>query len=214
MTAKLCDVLLHKEQGDKWYSYLAPEEYHFWNLHSQWEPSKFRKYQTQILALSIGAEMTVPGTRNIQKFRSKDPLYLECGIEVTKGKIETKQKKYARATLRVDSVYEFNEAMKEFSKIAKINIWEIKQIQTSNKKTGGICTFLRHNPDGNGTNLYFYRLDLPIEKRSILYPDVSISDQEHYLGKFKQYFAACVCTEQLQKFHGCVLQKKKKPIKK
>lgn len=212
MAGRLSEILQHKKDGEKWYSYMAPEQYHYWNLKNQWKVRQFKNYGVSLLAVTVSAAETIPGTKNRQVFTQTEPLFLDSGVEVTSGYIEIKQKKRIKAVMRVDSVFEMNQSMKDLSKISDTSIWQVIGLEVSNKKTGGICYFSRHNPDGNGTNLYFYRIKMPDKKKTLLYPDVNLVDQEFYLGKFKQYFAACVCTEQLQKFHGCVIHKDKKKI--
>jgi hypothetical protein len=156
------------------------------------------------------ANETIPGTKNTNTFTRKNPLYLEnTGVYIERGKVETKQKRSGTASFRCDGIIELNDILTELSEKTEINFWWIKKIEIGHK--GAICQFDRHNPDGHGVNLYFYRLILG--KDSKLYPDISFSDQEHYLGKFKQYFAACECDERILKFHGCHIEKsKRKPV--
>ncbi len=212
MAGTLPEVLQHKKDGDKWYSYIAPEEFHYWNVKNQWKVKNFRDYKVMLLAVKVVAAETIPGTKNRQNFNKSEPLFLDCGVEITSGYIEIKQKKRAQLGFRIDGIYEMNRAMKDLSKITDIDIWQVIGLEISNKSSGGICYFSRHNPDGNGTSLYFYRIKMPDQKDTILYPNVSMADQEFYLGKFKQHFAACECTEHLQKFHGCTIHKDKKKM--
>jgi hypothetical protein len=102
-------------------------------------------------------------------------------------------------------VIELNQILNELSEKSNINFWWVSSIEISNKPTGGVCQFHRHNPDGHGVNLFFYRLKK--DKTSTLYPDICLADQQFYLGKFHQYFARCVCDEKKTKFHGCALDK-------
>ena len=211
MPGTLPEILQHKKVGDTWFSYIAPEEFHIWQ--APWNRDVWKKYGVQMMSVGVFANETVKNTRNEIRYSRKHPLYLEkTGIEITAGVTTTKQKRSGSFKFRVDSIIEFNEAMRELVKETEIKFWQLKSIEISNSKTGGICEFRRHNPDGNGVNFYFWRLE--IDKSSKLYPDINITDQEHYLGNFKQHFAACECSEALQKFHGCVLQKSsRKPIK-
>jgi hypothetical protein len=204
--AKLKEILQHKKRGDEWFSYLAPEEYHTWEYGKPWDFNKFRNYGVALLAVSVSASEDVPGTKNIQRFSSKSPMYLETsGVELTEGHIGTKVKRMGSTKFRTDSVIELNQILSEFSEKSNIHFWWVSAIEVSNKKTGGICQFQRHNPDGHGVSLFFYRLKTG--NASSLYPDISLHDQQLFLGKFKQYMARCVCDEKKQKSHGCALDK-------
>lgn len=205
MPGTLPEILQNKSVGDTWFSYLAPEEFHVWQ--APWSPKKFKNYGVQILSVGVVANETVKGTKNETVYSNKNQLYLSnTGISINRGKTSTKQKRSGSFKFRVDSIVEFNAAMEEVVLLTEIKFWQLKNLEITNPRTGGICEFRRHNPDGNGTNFYFWKLEL--DKASTLYPYVNITDQEHYLGDFKQFFAACVCTEALLKSHGCVLKKK------
>lgn len=210
MPGTLKEILQHKKKGDQWYSYIAPEEYHVWQ--APWSSSNWRKYDVQILSVGIEASETIPGTQNETVYSNKYRLYLEkTGIEITKGRKGSKQKRYGSFKFRVDSVIELNEAIEEISKLTEIDFWQLKSLEISNQKSGGVCEFRLHNPDGNGTSFYFWKLTTG--KTSTLYPDVDMTTQAHYLGDFKQHFAACECSEAMQKFHGCTIEKSsRKPI--
>ena len=204
--ATLKEVLQHKNKGDEWFSYLCPEEFHTWEYGKHWDYNKWKNYEVSILSIAVQSSEDVPGTKNLTKFTSKSPMYLEkSGIEIIEGHIGTKVKRMGSARFRVDGIIELNQIMKELSQKSNISFWWINSIEVSNKKTGGICRFQRHNPDGHGVSLFFYRLR--VDKMSRLYPDISKSDQEYYLGKFKQHFARCVCDEKKTKFHGCAIDK-------
>jgi phosphatidylserine decarboxylase len=55
MDATLCEVLQHKTDGEKWYSYLAPEQYHYWNSEYPWDIKKFRELKTRLYSVSVAA---------------------------------------------------------------------------------------------------------------------------------------------------------------
>ena len=206
MPGTLKEILQHKKNGETWFSYLAPEEYHVWQ--KPWNITKFRDYGVSILSIGVTSSETVKGTRNEKSYTTKFPLYLDkTGIEC-RGSMSTRMKRSGHFKFRVDSIIELNTALKELSDITEIRFWQLVSLEISNPNVGGICEFRRHNPDGNGTSFYLWRIEN--DKNSRLYPDIPFTDQGHYLGKFKQYFAACECTEALQKFHGCVLKKHEK----
>ena len=208
MPATLSEILQHKKAGETWFSYLAPEEYHVWQ--KPWNPKKFKKYGVSVLSVTVKAYETVKGTKNEKRYTSKFPLYLDkTGIDCT-GSMSTKMKRAAHIKFRADSIIELNEGVKELSKITEIKFWEVAALQISNQKTGGVCEFRKHNPDGNGASLYLWHIE--DDNTSRLYPDIPFGEQAHYLGDFKQHFAACECSESLQKFHGCVVHKDKKKV--
>lgn len=214
MDAKLTTILQHKNKGDQWYSFLAPEDCHYWDFKYPWNLKQFRAYEVELFSVTVGSNETVPNTKNRITYSLRHPLYLnKTGIEIASGFSETKTKRSGRYKIHCDSIIELNDALKELSEITEIHFWEVKKIRISNKSAEGISLFQRHNPDGHGVNLYFYKQT--IGKQEWLYPDISFSDQEYYVGKFKQYFAACTCDERLQKFHGCTVKKEsRKPIPK
>jgi hypothetical protein len=210
MPGSLKQILQHKKEGDEWHSFLAPEEYHVWT--KPWNKKKWDEYDVSVYQIAVSGSETVENTKNETNLSIKNRLYLDkTGIDIYKGKYGTKMKRYGSFNFRVDGISELNGAINDLVSITKIEFWQLTSLTISNKDTGGICEFRRHNPDGNGTGFYLWRLQTNEYDR--LYPDVSLAEQSHYLGKFKQYFAACKCSVGIQKFHGCVIDKsKKKPI--
>ncbi|MCP4262772.1 MAG: hypothetical protein GY774_35485 [Planctomycetes bacterium] len=146
------------------------------------------------------------------KISSRAPLYTKNGVEIRQGYESTDNIKTCGYEIRVDSCIELNETLQALTIRTGIGIWKIKRIEIHNPACGAISIFRWHNPDGHGKQLHFWSATYEGTKR--LYPDIPISEQEFYLGEFKESFAHCTCHEEKQRFHGCVLEKSaRKPIK-
>lgn len=203
---KLKDVLQHKNIGDEWFSFLAPEQYHKWDVSNPWDFKEFRKLDVSLLSVAVQSNEDVPNTKNITKFSLKDPYYLEkTGVEIVEGHIGTKVKRMGSAKFRCDGVIELNRIMKELSQKSGISFWWIISMEISNNKSGGIVTFRRHNPDGHGVSLFLWRIKT--EDYSKLYPDISLNEQHSYIGKFRGFAAKCQCSQETTKTHGCSIDK-------
>ena len=203
--AKLSEILKHKKPGENWYSYLAPEEYHFWDLKNPWNSKKFKKYNVQIRSVSVKGVKQRDDNSKDNLIRKNNPLHLDNGVTIYWGS-ETESSLFTYFyKIRIDGMIELNECLALLAEKKGIKQWETKTIEVINPKEGAICHFKRHNPDGNGVNLYLYRAE--VGKDSWLYPDLLLATQELYCGNFRQYFAACKCLEQKVKMHGCVLDR-------
>lgn len=205
----LQDVLAQKKEGEEWYSFQLPEEFHMWTLTNQWKNGAFKKYDMKISKLSISGE--IESHKSEIKFNQRAPLFLDCGVDLRKGNAVTKTTSTASFGLfNADSAVEINEILEELSRKYGIQVWTIKTIwlYTSN---GRELNFKRHNPNGTGVSLYFFKLkDL---EREVLYPDVSLNEQQQLVNLMKLTLAHCTAVERKEMVHGCaieVMKKKKK----
>ena len=203
---KLANLLKNKKQGDTWQSILAPEQYKFWTFKNKWCPKVFNKFGINIAAIRIAAcESEKPASI---RFRRKEPLYLECGVNIHKGYVTTSAKREAGFTIRVDSIIELNTVLSELSEKYGLKQWEIRLIEIYNPDEAAYIEFTIHNPDGNGPNLSLYRVRQG--KNEIMYPELSYFEQQKYCKKFQYSFAHCVADKQIIMTHACGLKKQKK----
>jgi len=209
LRAKLEDVIHKKPEGDDWYCFQVPEEYHVWTSRHKW--SSMEQYGVAPIRLKVSG--AADGNETIATaFTKKNPKTLVCGVEVA-GRKTTNQSQSFSWDLRVDSVREINDALSELAEgdDYQVNAFNIRELDVFNKKTGVILKCERHNPDGNQTSLYIVGFHDGGELR--LYPEVALATMQQYVADFKSLFAQCSNIQAIQ--HGCVVKNKikKKQIK-
>jgi len=202
------DILAKKEAGEEWYCFEAPEEFHVWLLNHPWRPDSFRDYGVSLLSLTVRSA-TPTGEEDRHRYNRRSPLRLDCGIEVNKGYYQTTQTKTAKFRMRVSGPRETEEALSELSQKTGLETWEVWEMTIYNSKEGVEAEFKRHNPDGTGTSLYFYRASWA--DRSLLYPDIPLNEQQRIVGRFQNRLAHCTAEEMKQIAFSCALKKKISP---
>ena len=202
----LTDVLANKKEGDEWYSFQLPEELHIWTLVNKWKKGVFKGYGSHLSSLSVGGEVDTHKTQ--RKCSNRTPMYLKCGVDIRAGCTVIKTTSTANFTFPADSSVEVNEILEELSNETGITVWAVKGM---NLYVPGIreIFFKRHNPNGTGTSLYFFRLK--DDQRNTLYPEVSLNEQQGLVSLMKIKLAHCTAVERKEMVHGCaikVMQKK------
>lgn len=203
---RLKDLLKNKKEGEQWYCLEAPEDVRVWINKHPWDKDTFRERGVSVVAISVKSDAIVAFDE--QKFNYKSQLKLDCGVEITNGKIKTRQRKSSMFNIRVDSCVEFNEVMEELSKKTGLDSWDINKIKIYNDKEAIFTSFKLHNPDGNGTGMFTHRFTK--DKFSRLYPDVVIADQKRFVGNFYNNIAHCTAAKPEGLVHSCALENKKK----
>ena len=203
---RLTDILKNKKEGEEWHCLAAPEETKVWTSKSPWNKDTFSKRKVVPVAVSVASGEVA--AIHIDKFTLKSPLIMKNGLDITKGRIKTRQYRSASFTIRVDSCIELNEVLKELSDKLALKTWLIKRIVIYNKEHGISTEFKPHNPNGTGIGLYSYRFEK--EKNSWLYPNVMISDQILYVGNFYDEMAHCTAAKSEELIHACAIEKKVK----
>ncbi len=208
---KLDDILKQKQEGDEWYSFQMPEEFHIWTLSNEWKGGVFKKYNLKISTLSVSGAIEI-GKAEV-KYNHRAPLILDCGIDIRKGQTTTSTThKASFGPLNADSAVEVNEILKELSHKYKIPIWTIRTMRVY-VPDGRELHFKIHSPNGTGSSLYFWRLK--DGDRDILYSDVSLNEQQNLTSLTHMTLAHCTAVKQEGLGHACkLLQMKAKEIKK
>jgi len=208
---RLKDVLESKGPGDEWYTYEAPEELRYWTKGSPWDKKIFNS--NGLALVSVWAEsIERAGTASVVKYTRKNPLRLDCGVEV-EGQLGTALQKKGIARFRVDDVIELNTAMKELSEASGHETWEIRGFGVYNARRGVDVVFKIFDPDTNGTSLFAHSYTRDGHRR--LFPDVLQGEQRDILGNFQERLAHCTHVETRGMGPSCALRKKvkKKQIK-
>ena len=199
----LHDILRSKKPGDEWYTFMCPEEFHFWVKKSPWDKNAFEKYGVCVVAIDVAA--ILKAQKNVIKYNHKAPLVLKNGYDVEHGYISNTITKNARFRFRIDSSIETNEILKGLSEIVETDMFSVKRLYVYNKKEGAELQFNIHNPDGNGSSLYFYRMKKI--GRDVLYPDIGLNELLRVIAGFKDTMAHCSAEKVEQMKHGCALKK-------
>jgi len=184
----LKDLLATKEEGDVWYSYQAPEQFHMWTSKYPWTIGAFREYGLALLSIRVRGSLLISETVN-NRFSAKSPLRLDCGIQISSGYEKVTQNREASYYFRTADVAEVAEGLSEISKKTGIHAWEITGLSVYNSKKGAELKYSRHNPNGTGRSLYLYRVET--DGKSRLYPDVSIHEMQHLIGNFQGNSVHC-----------------------
>lgn len=181
----LDDLVKMKKSGEKWYAIEAPEEIRFWHEDCGWPGDFFERHNVLISSIRVrGAHVANTQTLRISK---KRPLTLPSGFVIDEGQVTTGAGTSVRALCRVDSTKEANLVLGELSNQYEISQWEIYQMRIFSKNAQ--IHYEKHNPDGNGTSLYLYRVVEDNDSR--LYPQILYSHQEYLVGKFRGKIAHC-----------------------
>jgi len=204
---RLTDLLKSKKVGDSWYSFEAPEQFHFWTLRHPWPLGCFRPYAVGLLAVRVTA-IGSGGEATKQAYTRKSPLRLLCRVEVYAGYYKVIQTKACSFTFRVGDTDELEDALKELSEKTGLNTWQIEKMLILGKR-GAEIEFRRHDPDSNGTALYLYRMVKDGDSR--LYPDITLHEQEREVGKFRSRLAHCTAKKIETQVYSCALTNKVKP---
>lgn len=203
---KLADVVKNKKPGDEWYTYEAPEELRFWAAGSPW-PKKIFDLNGLSLASVWAEAIERAGTASVVKYTQKNPLRLDCGVEV-EGQLGTSLQKKGIVRFRVDGIIELNQAMKELSEASGHETWEIKGFEVYNDRKGASVSFKIFDPDTNGTSLFAYAYFRDGHRR--LFPDVLQSEQKEILGDFQNRLAHCTAIQLQGLGPSCALRHKVK----
>ena len=190
---RIDDILKSKKVGDVWYSLEAPEEVRFWSKDRPWKEEVFSKASVKLEGLLITASKGT-GKENKETFDKKNPMYLDCGIDIVKGFINTTQSMSASFRLRVDSCKEANIALKELSDKTGFDQWEIRAMDIYNPPVGIMTEFKVHNPNCQGNALSTWRFQNG--DGSKLYPDASLSFQQKAVGGFTKEYTHCTQNEE------------------
>jgi hypothetical protein len=205
-TARKNDALAGKASGDEWYCYEAPEEFHIWTLAHPWPADSFREYGVALLAITVRSA-TLTGEESRDRYNTRNPLRLDCGVEINQGFYQMSQTKASKARMRVADPAELEDAMREWSKKTGLETWEVKELVIYNAAKGAEVEFKCHNPDGNGASLYLFRVTN--DGGSRLYTHVTLHEQGELLGGFHEKLAHCTFTNAL--VPSCSIKKKLKP---
>jgi len=203
---KLTDILKNKKQGDEWYTFQVPEELHYWTMKRPWSKGSFKKYGVRLAGLTVKASL--PGDPSKSSYTARNPFLLESGGEISRGFLSTTISKTASFTFRADDSIDASQILTELSKKVALETWEVKKLEVYNSDKGYDLIFQRHNPDGNGPSLYFYRAINVGSNR--LYPEISLHEQQQLLAKFVERQAHCTAEKPTDLVHGCGLKKIKK----
>ena len=205
----LKDILERKKEGDDWYSFQLPEELHMWTLSNQWKNEAFKKYNIKPSKISIWGEFESNKTE--MKYTQRGPLFLKCGVDIRSGKtVSTTKATASFGPINIDSAVEVNQILEELSQKTGIAIWVIKSmwLYTYDKRE---LNFRKHNPNGTGASLYFYRLT--DADRNVLYPLVSLHEQQGLVDSMNITLAHCKLVVRQEKGPACGILKMKKKSK-
>ena len=199
----LKDILKNKLPGDEWYTLAAPEEVLFWQLSNPWPDNLFKSRGVSPISISVRSDEQADINR--EEFKTKDPLRLPCGVEMT-GFYETKMTKKVQGRARIDSGVELNDFMRDLCSQYGLGSWEVFNTHIYNDKEGVEVEFKFHNPDGHGPGFYLFRIWKGKDSR--LYPDVCLADQKRYVVDFYSNLSHCTAVPLNGVGHGCALEKK------
>ena len=180
-----------KNVGDQFYSMAAPEECRFWILGRPWQPAVFRdKYKTALVSVNVKSSKII-NMSDGDKYTLRDPLFLpKTGIEITDGyTTRTAQSQNTRFNVRVDSVIEFNSAMKELSAMYSISQWRVLSMEVYNINSGITCYFEIFNPNGTGDKLALYKVLVNGDK--VLYSELDYPSIKLAVGLFQDDLISC-----------------------
>ncbi len=135
------------------------------------------------------------------------PMCVQCGkksIEKDRnGKYVGKKSKYYGLCQPFDSATEANEILEELSVKTGIALWSVKTLRVF-VSNGIELHFQRHNPNGTGASLYFFRLK--DDKRNVLYPEVSLHEQQWLVDQMKITLAHCTIKPKTALVPGCSIE--------
>ena len=180
-----------KNIGDQFYSMAAPEECRFWVLGRPWRPAVFRdKYKTTLIAVNVKSSKIISMSEG-EKYTLRDPLFLpKTGIDITDGyATRTAQSQNTRFKVRVDSVVEFNSAMKELSAMYSVSQWRVLSMEVYNINSGITCYFDVFNPNGTGDTLALYEALIDGEKT--IYSGLDYPSLKLAVGSFQDDLISC-----------------------
>jgi hypothetical protein len=177
--------------GDRqWYSALMEETFHTWDIRKPWRPEVLRNHGLALSAFSAKASnIKIKGTNN--SITRKNPLHLQNGFVIESGysKITTQNMVISVQNVRVDSVIEANEVLKELHKLYPYGQFEILRLELYNAKVGATIIFTRHNPNGAGTSLYLWKVIDSSGDRD--YHSISYYEQQRLCGQMPEKIAVC-----------------------
>lgn len=194
----------NKKEGDKWYCYQAPEQFHVWTAKHKWPTNAMEVLGMQPLSIKVSGSIS-PAKPETQRYTRRKPLTLSSGV-TARGQTTTRIVSSAHFDFRVDSTRELTDCLLELCGVTKQTTFSVEVLELTSKKRGYIITFRRINPDGNGTSLYFH--DYIKDGRKVLFPAVMLQTQSEILGDFKETLAQCSYIFNLSPY--CALKGKRK----
>lgn len=195
------------ESKDEFQCVMFPEQYHAWSTVKPWDAEAIRKAGLSISGVEVKASR-INGEADVCEFDKSSPLSLNCGVIITNGRTATTtQNKTARFYLRIDSIREFNDAMRELSRTYQFNLWQVSKLEVLNTKIGASLFYTIHSPNGLETRLYLKHAETT--EYSKPYELIDIYEQQRLCNGFYEYFAQCSISEQVVKAHSCALEKRR-----
>lgn len=183
----------------------APEEVKFWSLKNKWKDSIFKEKRLNIDSVRIKSARST-GSQNVQRYTSKRPLILGCGIEIFSGQYGTTPQNLAGSfAFRIDSVIETNSAIAELSKITGLETWQVVKLEISNNDKGATLYYEMHNPDGTGADLYLARVNFGDIIKN--WNEISMFEQQALCNNFYPGIAAC--TFEMKPVRACKVKLRK-----
>jgi hypothetical protein len=204
---RIDDILKNKKPGDVWFSLAAPAEVRFWNKDRPWPNDFFDKHGVKLEGLTVKASGN-SGEDHKETFDKKHRMYLECGVDVTKGFTNHIQTATASFTLRVDSAREANIALNELSEKTGFDQWETRVMHIYKPPVGIFTEFKVHNPNCQGEGLNTWRFER--DGQSKLFAEVSLEFQKKAIGEFYQEFTHCTMEEKTVLEKNCAKKLKRK----
>jgi len=201
LNTKLEHLINEKKEGEEWYCFQVPEEFHIWTDKNKWK--NIEEYNVKPICITIQGQAST-NTSIPARFTKKRPKILTCGCEII-GQHTLSQRQSFNGRIRIDSTIEINNALSELANEYRIESFDIKRMDIVGEKNS-ILTCVRHNPDGQGSSLYITAF--LIDGKSVLYPNISLSIMMSHVGDFKNKIAQCYLKQVLD--HGCMIKDSKK----
>lgn len=201
---KLNDLLKSKPAGSEWFTIQAPEELRVWTTKNPWKDEFEKEYNVKLDSVEVSTVIDIgKGIRNRESFSKKTPLIV-CGRKIVNGFISTTMTKKARFTVIADSIREFSAIMQKLSAIVEASSWSVSKIKIFSD--GKVVEFRKHDPDGNGIDLFLYSVGTGKER--MLYPNIPYNVQQNLCKGFIERFAHCTASVEKIPVHGCSLKKR------
>lgn len=198
--------------GKEIHCVMFPEQYHVWTKKTPWDGKPFSDAKINIMGVEVKSAQVTGETEN-NTITKKDPLVLKCGVEIFNGSFgTTTQNRRARFCFRVDSVSEFNSAMKELSSTYDFVTWDISKIEVFNPAIAATLIYDIHNPNGIGPRLYLKSAITPDYEKP--WEVIDIFEQQRLCNYFYDVFAACHISSEIKEVKNCAIMKRKEMARK
>ena len=208
---KYNEVLKQKKEGDEFYSFQMPEEFHIWTQEHKWKHNAFKNYNMRISTISVSGSLET--SKKEVKYNKRSPLPLDCGVDMDKGRYAlTTTKKASFGPFNADSAVEVNEILGELTEKYGITVWKIQTVRVY-IPDGRELHFKIHSPNSIETSLFFY--ELKDGNREELFLNVGLNEQQNLTSATHLKLAHCVLVKDEELNPACKIKnmEKKKPAK-